>query len=73
MSALIQAEQFAYTLKSIENENQMNGEYARMHKLDTKQRIAFEVICCTFILDFIKRILLHYDLGINNSSGKKKH
>ena len=73
MSALIQAEQFAYTLKNIENENQMNGEYARMHKLNIKQRIAFEVICCTFMLDCIERISLHYDLGINNSSGKKRH
>ena len=25
-------------------------KYARTHKLDTKQRIAFEVICCTFML-----------------------
>ena len=55
MSALIQAEQFAYTLKNIENENRMNGEYARMHKLDTKQRIAFEAICCTIMLDCIEK------------------
>ena len=47
-------------------------EYARTHKLDTKQRIAFEVICCTFMLDCIERISLNYGLGINNSSGKKR-
>ena len=30
-------------------------EYARMHKLNTKQRIAFEAICCTFMLDSIEK------------------
>ena len=73
MSSVIQAEQFAYTLKNIKNENQMNEEYARMHKLDTKQRIAFEVICCTFMLDCIEKMSLHYDLDINNLSGNKRH
>ena len=48
-------------------------EYARVNKWDTRLRIAFEVICCTFILVYIKRISLHYDLGINKSSGKKIH
>ena len=41
-------------------------EYARVNKWDTRLRIFFEVICCTFILDYIRRISLHYDLGINN-------
>ena len=30
------------------------SEYVKIHKLDTKQRIAFEVICCTFMLDCIE-------------------
>ena len=36
-------------------------EYARMHRLDTKQRIAFEVGCCTFMLHYIERISFHYN------------
>ena len=48
-------------------------EYARVKKWNTRLRIAFEVICCTFILDYIKRISLHYDLDITKSSGKKIH
>ena len=48
-------------------------EYAKVKKWDTRLKIAFEVICCTFILDYIRRISLHYDLGINISSGKKIH
>ena len=47
-------------------------EYARMHKLDTKQRIAFEVICCDFMLNCIERTSSNYGLGINNFSGKKR-
>ena len=37
-------------------------QYARMHKLDTTQRKAFELICCTFMLDCIGKVSLHYDL-----------
>ena len=48
-------------------------EYAKIHKLDTKQRTTFEVICCTFVLYSIERISLHYDLGIISSSGKERH
>ena len=48
-------------------------EYARIHRLDTKQRIAFEVGCCTSMLHYIERILFHYNLGINNISTKKRH
>ena len=36
-------------------------EYARVNKWYTRLRIAFEVICCTFILNYIERISLHYD------------
>ena len=31
-------------------------EYAKVKKWDTRLRIAFEVICCTFMLDCIERI-----------------
>ena len=47
-------------------------EYARIHKLDTKQRIAFEVSCCAFMLDCIERTSSNYGLGINNFSGEKR-
>ena len=30
-------------------------EYARVNKWDTRLRIAFEVFCCTFILNYIKK------------------
>ena len=33
-------------------------EYAKMHKLDTKQRTVFQVICCSFMLDCIEKISL---------------
>ena len=48
-------------------------ENSRVKEWDTILRIAFEIICCTFILDYIKRISLRYDLGTNKSSGKKIH
>ena len=45
-------------------------EYAKMHKLDTKQRTVFQVICCSFMLDCIEKISLHNGLGINDLSGE---
>ena len=47
-------------------------EYAKMHKLDTKQRTVFQVICCSFMLDCIEKISLHNGLGINDLSGGKR-
>ena len=46
-------------------------EYARIHKLDTKQRTVFQVICCSFMLDCIEKISMRNGLGINNLSGEK--
>ena len=46
-------------------------EYAKIHKLDTKQRTVFQVICCSFMLDCIEKISMPNGLGINNLSGKK--
>ena len=49
-------------------------EYANLYKLDSKQTIAFEVICCTFMIDCIERITSNYGAGVHLSgkTGCKK-
>ena len=42
-------------------------EYANLYKLDSKQTIAFEVICCTFMIDCIERITSNYGAGVHLS------